>query len=81
MTETEEQCSMIVIEFCRKMNRKAAEKYAEVGARPDDIALGAVYSAYDLATVHNGGDPVASLEWLRRALDMLEEGAAPLTVQ
>jgi hypothetical protein len=72
MTEQEETCSLQVIEFCRRFNRQAAEKYVEVGASVEDIAIGALYSAYDLALAHTG-DPIAAIEWLRRGIDVQAE--------
>ena len=74
-----EDASMQVIEFCRHFNRRMAQKQAEQGARVDDIAIAAVASAVDLATCHVG-DATAAVAWVRRALDVLEEGL-PLTAE
>ena len=71
MTDDQEASSMQVIEFCRRFNRRMAEKQAEIGARIEDIAIGAIYSAVDLAQAHTG-DPVAAIEWARTALDVME---------
>ena len=77
MTTEQETASMQVIEFCRHFNRRMAAKQAEQGARMDDIAIAAVASAVDLATV---GDATAAVAWVRRALDVMEEGL-PLTAE
>ncbi|MFL0412932.1 hypothetical protein [uncultured Sphingomonas sp.] len=79
MTSTDEACSMQVIEFCRDMNRKAARQYVALGIRAEDIAIAAAYSAADLAQ-HHTGDPASAIAWLRRALDVMEEGL-PLNVE
>ncbi|MBA3511845.1 hypothetical protein [Sphingomonas sp.] len=73
MTHDEEACSVQVIEFCRTHFRKlGAEQFAaKLGARPEDIAIAACYSAFDLAAVHKG-DPIAGIEFARTALDVIE---------
>lgn len=72
MTEQEEKCSVLVIEFCRKNLRKlGAEEFKKLGARPEDIAIAACYAAFDLAASHKG-DAVAGLEFARTALDVIE---------
>jgi hypothetical protein len=68
----DEECSVQVIEFCRRFNRKAAERYAEIGVSVEDIAIGALYSAFDLALAHTG-DPIATIDWLRRGVDLQAE--------
>lgn len=78
MTDAE-TLSLDNIERCRRVNRLAADKYAEQGVAPDDIAIAAAYSAVDLAQ-HNVGDPAAAIAWVRRALDVMEAGL-PLTVE
>lgn len=49
MTEQEEQCSVLVIEFCRKHFRTLGveEFAARLGARPEDVAIAACYAAFD----------------------------------
>jgi hypothetical protein len=79
MTHNQEAASETVIEFCRHFNRRMAEKQAGLGARMDDIAIAAAYSAVDLASCHVG-DPTAAIAWVRRALDVMEAGI-PLTVE
>jgi len=79
MTDEQELASMQVIEFCRHYNRRMAEKQAEQGARLDDIAIAAVASAVDLATCHVG-EAGHAIAWVRRALDVMEEGL-PLTAE
>lgn len=80
MTDREEICSAQVVEFCRRFNRRMATKQAEFGARTDDIAIAAAYSAVDLAQHHTGGDPASAIAWLRNALNVIEDGA-PLTAE
>lgn len=77
MTEQEEQCSVVVIEFCRKHFRKLGEfEFAKLGARPDDISIAAIYAAVDLAQQHTG-DPASAICWARGALDVLEAQTEP----
>jgi hypothetical protein len=72
MTEQEEQCSMMVIEFCRDHFRKlGAVEFEKMGARPEDVAIAACYAAFDLAATHKG-DPIAGVEFVRTALDVIE---------
>lgn len=83
MTEQEEDCSMVVIDFCRTHFRKlGAVEFKKLGARPDDISIGAVYAAVDLAQEH-AGDTASAIRWARQALDVLEAqlGAGEATVQ
>jgi hypothetical protein len=72
MTPEEEHCSMLVIDFCRTHFRKlGAVEFVKIGARPEDIAIGAIYSAVDLAQ-HHTGDTTSALAWAREALDLME---------
>jgi hypothetical protein len=82
VTEQEEDCSMQVIDFCRRHFRKlGAEEFAKLGARPDDISIGAIYAAVDLAQ-HHTGDTATAIRWARGALDVLEGTIGPeVTVQ
>jgi hypothetical protein len=52
-----------------------AVEFAKVGARPEDIAIGAIYSAVDLAQ-HHTGDTASALAWVRQALDLMERQLA-----
>lgn len=72
MTRDEETCSVMVIEFCRRHFRKlGAEEFVKLGARPEDIAIAACYSAFDLSAAHKG-NPIAGVEFARTALDVIE---------
>ena len=72
MTEQEEECSVMVIEFCRRHFRKLGEtEFAKFGARREDIAIAACYAAFDLAAAHKA-DPIAGIEFARTALDVVE---------
>lgn len=73
MTNDDEHLSMSAIDLCRNINRKAANQYAERGISPEDIALAALYSAYDIAEAAKGPGMVA-VEWLRSGLDVIEQG-------
>ena len=73
MTEQEEECSVMVIEFCRDHFRKLGNvEFAKMGARSEDIAIAAAYAAFDLATANKDGDPIAGIEFARTALDVIE---------
>lgn len=82
MTQEDEATSVQVIDLCRAFNRRMAEKQAEfTGASVEDIAIGAIYSAVDLALAHTGDIPSA-IRWARTALDIMEAGLlSPDTVQ
>lgn len=67
------------VELCRRLNRSAADKYAEQGADPAAIAVAAVYSAVDVANALVG-HPAAAIAWVHSALEALEAGL-PLTVE
>jgi hypothetical protein len=79
MTEQEENCSMQVIDFCRRHFRKlGSEEFTRLGARPDDISIGAIYAAVDLAQ-HHTGDTASAIRWAREALAVLEASQGPDT--
>lgn len=71
MTNDDEQMSLSAIDLCRDINRKAANEYAAKGISPEDIALAALYSAYDIAEAAKGPGMIA-VEWLRTGLDLIE---------
>jgi hypothetical protein len=71
MTDHTDECSEIAIAFCRRINRSAATKFTEQGVRLDDIAIAAIYTAFDLAATLTGS-PGAAVEWLRTAVDVQE---------
>lgn len=71
MTNDDERLSIAAIDLCRNINRKAANQYADRGISPEDIALAALYSAFDIAEVARGPGMVA-VEWLRTGLDLIE---------
>ena len=71
MTNDEEGISISAIDLCRNINRKAANEYASKGISPEDIALAALYSAFDIAEAAKGPGTVA-VEWLRTGLDLIE---------
>ena len=74
MTEQEEECSVRVIEFCRTHLRKLGleEFTGKMSLRPEDVAIAACFAAHDLATAHKANDPVAGVEFLRTAADVIE---------
>lgn len=71
MTNDDEHLSMSAIDLCRNINRKAANQFAVRGISPEDIALAALYSAFDIAEAAKGPGMVA-VEWLRTGLDLIE---------
>ena len=71
MTHNDEEVSMSAIDLCRNINRKAANEYGKHGVSGEDIALAAIYSAFDIAEAAKGPGVVA-VEWLRTALDVIE---------
>ena len=71
MTNDDEGMSMSAIDLCRNINRKAANEYAAKGISPEDIALAALYSAFDIAEAAKGSG-VTAVEWLRTGLDLIE---------
>lgn len=71
MTNDDEDLSVSAIDLCRNINRKAANQYAARGISPEDIALAAIYSAFDIAEVAKGPG-MAAVEWLRTGLDLIE---------
>ena len=71
MTNDDEDLSVSAIDLCRNINRKAANQYSARGISPEDIALAAIYSAFDIAEVAKGSG-MAAVEWLRTALDLIE---------
>lgn len=71
MTGDNEAVSMSAIDLCRNINRKAANEYAARGISPEDIALAAIYSAFDIAE-QVAGSGAAAVEWLRTGLDVIE---------
>lgn len=71
MTNDDESLSLSAIDLCRDINRKAANQYAAKGVSPEDIALAAIYSAFDIAE-QTQGPGMAAVEWLRTGLDLIE---------
>ena len=71
MTGNDEEVSVSAIDLCRNVNRKAANEYAARGISPEDIALAALYSAFDITEAAKGPG-MAAVEWLRTGLDVIE---------
>ena len=67
-----ENMSMQAVELCREFNRRMASQQASQGIPVPEIAIGAIYSAVDVAQGFNGSLP-AALAWARRALDVMED--------
>lgn len=81
MTDDTEHRSLVHIETCRRVNRRAASMCAEQGVALEDIAIAAIYTAFDLATTLKGS-PAAAVEWLRTVVDVQERSLfAGQTVQ
>lgn len=73
MTGNDEEVSVKAIELCRNLNRKAAEEYHRRGISLEDVALGALYSTFDIAQRFQGNDPFAAVEWIRTGADIIEK--------
>lgn len=74
MSRDEETASLARIEASRRVVRKAADMcVARGGASIEDVAIGVVYAAFDVAERHAGPE-LGAIEWLRTAVDMLESG-------
>lgn len=71
MTNDDEHLSMSAIDLCRNINRKAANQYAARGVSSEDIAMAALYSAFDIAEAVKGTG-IGAVEWLRTGLDLIE---------
>lgn len=71
MTNQDEDLSMSAIDLCRNINRMAANQFAERGVSPEDIALAAMFSAFDISE-RVAGPGIAAVEWLRTCLDLIE---------
>lgn len=69
----DEDGSLGHIEATRRVVRKAATLCNARGASVEDVAIGVLYAAFDVAEQH-AGEGVSAIEWLRTACDMLEEG-------
>ena len=67
-----EEMSLKAVELCREFNRRMAARQAENGIPLAEIAIGAIYSAVDVASEFNGNIPDA-ICWARRALDQMED--------
>ena len=62
------------IEATRRILRKAMLACRDRGgASVEDVAIGALYAAYDVAEQH-AGEGVVAIEWLRDGCDVLEKG-------
>ena len=68
----QERMSLKAVELCRDFNRRMATRQAQNGIPPAEIAIGAIYSAVDVAQVFQGSLP-AAIGWVRLALDVMED--------
>ena len=71
MTGDDEATSLKAIGMVRGLHRNLANKCFERGITPEDIALGSLYAAFDIAEGAKGPG-IAALEWLRTGLDLME---------
>lgn len=60
------------VELARRINRSAADQFAQKGLDPVQIGMAAIYSAFDIAERLHDGNGVAAIEWMRTALDTFE---------
>ena len=68
----QERMSLKAVELCRDFNRRMAARQALNGIPPAEIAIGAIYSAVDVAQGFQGSLP-AAIGWARQALDVMED--------
>lgn len=73
MSDNRDQASNSRIEASRRIHRRAAQLCQAKGATVEELALAAVYFTFDLAEAHAGPE-MAAVEWLRTAIDVLEQG-------
>ncbi|MCB2065402.1 MAG: hypothetical protein KDE15_02030 [Erythrobacter sp.] len=59
------------IASARAIFRKAAEKCAEFGVTGEELAIAAMYAAFDIAEAH-AGPGIGAIEWQRSACDVIE---------
>ncbi len=73
MTDEEqaEENAARVIEMCRRLFRRTAEKMEAEGVRLEDVAIAVAYASEDIAARHKGGHHEA-IEWLRTCHDLQE---------
>ncbi|MCT2557367.1 hypothetical protein N0B51_00050 [Tsuneonella sp. YG55] len=71
MTGDDEATSMKAIAIVRDLQRKLANQCFERGISPEDIALGCLHGAFDVAEGAKGPGMTA-LEWMRTGLDLIE---------
>lgn len=68
---SEEGKSMGQAEKVRRLLREGARKMIETGVPVEDVAIGALHAAFDIAE-HHAGPEQAAVEWLRTGADYLE---------
>ncbi len=54
------------VERVRRLHRLASERCAMHGVPADDLAIAALYAAFDMAELHSG-QGMAAIEWMRTA--------------
>lgn len=70
--EVAEENAARVVDACRRIFRRAAEKMESEGVRLEDVAIAVALAAEDVAVNYKGGDHHGAIEWLRTALDVQE---------
>ncbi|MBO9510926.1 hypothetical protein [Erythrobacter sp. A6_0] len=74
MTGPDDDASLARIEATRRVLRSALAKCAERGgATAEELAIAALYAAFDIAEQHAGPE-AGAVEWLRTGCDTLERG-------
>ena len=71
MTGGDEDISMKAIDLTRDLCRRAALECQAHGISVEDVAVGSLYAAHDIAQRFKQ-DPFAAIEWLRTGLDLME---------
>jgi hypothetical protein len=67
----DEDTSIAAIELCRRVNLSAAGQYEARGVSREDVAIAALYSAFDVASELTGSR-IGAVEWLRTGVDLME---------
>lgn len=73
MMDDREEASIGRIEAARRVHRKASGLCVARGASIEEAAIGIVFAAFDQVERHAGRE-MAAIEWMRTAIDVLEQG-------
>ena len=71
MTANDQTTSERAIAIVRNLHHQLANQCHARGVSPEDIALAAIYSTFDIAEGAKGPG-LSAIEWLRTSLDTIE---------